>query len=208
MNSQTSLKKLEQSIFLETLRDGVIDIKIGCLLLIFSVAPLLSSRLGEFWSSAIFLPIWLAVFYGLSTIKRTQILPWIGKVEYGTYRKKRLKIINLVILTFNLVVFGFGLLTFFNIFEFQGWIPLSVLMLLGFSLAGFMIVSPRLYLYGILTAFAHLLGEYLYQKHGFPHHGFPATFGVLAGAFILTGLVMMLNIFRRYPLPKNEDLEW
>ena len=208
MNTPTNLKELERNIFRESVRDGVLDILIGCMLLIFVAAPLLSERLGDFWSSAIFLPFWLAVFWGMKTIKKTYLLPRMGQVNYSPSRKKRLKNINLVILIFNLVVFGLGLLAFFKFDQFQGWIPFSILMLLGFSLGGFMIESPRLYLYGILAALAPLIGEYLYRNHGASHHGFPITFGVLSGAFIITGLVFMLNIFRRYPLPDQKELEW
>jgi hypothetical protein len=181
---------------------------IGSILLMFVIAPLLSSRLGDFWSSAIFLPFWLAVYLGLRVIKKTQILPRIGKVEYSPYRKKRLKNINLVILVFNLVAFGLGLFAFFNSQIFQGWVPFTILMLVGFSLTGFMMESPRLYLYGILTASAPMIGEYLYRNHGFSHHGFPVTFGVLSATYILIGLFLMVSIFRRYPLPENKDLEW
>ena len=208
MNSQTNLKEFERKLFRETIRDGIIDIMIGCVLLMFVIAPLLSSTLGDFGASAIFLPFWMVIFVGLRAFRKAFILPRIGKVEYSPYRKKRLKNINLVILVFNLAAFGLGLLAFFNILKFQGWIPFSILLLLGFSLAGYMIESPRLYLYGILAALAPLIGEYLYKNHGFSHHGFPVTFGVLSGGFIVTGLVFMLNIFRRYPLPDKKDLEW
>ena len=208
MNNSTSLKKLERNLFRETIRDGSLDMQIGFILLIFVFAPLLSSSLGDFWSSAVFLPVWIAFFMGLRTFKKTHIQPRIGQIEFSPHRKKRLKNINLVILIFNLVAFGMGLLAFFNFQEFKGWLPLSILILIGFSLAGFMIESPRLYLYGILTALAPVVGEYLYQNHGISHHGFPLTFGVLAGGYILTGIVLMINVFRRYPLPSNEDLEW
>lgn len=208
MNFPTNLKELERNIFRESVRDGVLDILIGCMLLIFAIAPLLSARLGDFWSSAIFLPFWLAAYWGMRAVKKAYLLPRIGQVNYSSYRKKRLKNINLVILVFNLVVFGLGLIVFFRSDHLQGWIPLSIIMLLGFSLGGFMIESPRLYLYGVLTALAPIIGEYLYQNHGASHHGFPITFGVLSTAFIITGLVLMLSIFRRYPLPDQKDLEW
>jgi hypothetical protein len=174
----------------------------------FSIAPLLSSQLGDFWSSVIFLPFLLAIFAGLRIIKKSHIIPRVGKVEYSSFRKKRLKNINLVILVFNLVALGLGLVAFFNFQKFEGWVPFSILMLVGFSLAGFMIESPRLYIYGILTASEPMIGEYLYRNHGFSHHGFPVTFGVLSVTFIVIGLALMMNIFRRYPLPDKKDLEW
>ena len=208
MDSPTSLKKIERNMFRESVRDGVLDILIGCMLLIFAIAPLLSSRLGDFWSSAVFLPFWLAIFWGMKAFRKNYLLPRVGQVNYSSYRKKRLKNINIVILVFNLIAFGLGLLAFFRFDQFQGWVPFSILMLLGFSLGGFMIESPRLYLYGVLAALAPLVGEYLYANHGFSHHGFPVTFGVLSALFIITGLVLMMRIFRRYPLPDQKDLEW
>lgn len=208
MNSETSLKDLERNIFQETFRDGTIDIMIGCVLLMFVIAPLLSSTLGDFWSSAIFLPFWLAAYLGLRAIKKAYILPRLGQVEFSAYRKKRLRNINLVILVFNLAALGFGLLTHFGVLESHPWIPFSIMFLVGFSLVGFMVESPRLYLYGILTALAPYMGEYLYQNHGFSHHGIPVTFGVLSGTFILIGLVLMLSIFRRYPLSEKKDPAW
>ena len=208
MNSQISLKKLEHNLFQETIRDGTLDIQIGFILLIFVIAPLLSKSLGDFWSSAIFLPLWIVFFIGIKAFKKAYIQPRIGQIEFSPYRKKRLKNINLVILIFNLVALGLGILAFFNFQEFPGWLPLSILFLIGFSLGGYMIESPRLYLYGFLTALAPLAGEYLYKNHGFSHHGFPFIFGVLSTGFIFTGLVLMINIFRRYQLPEKEDLEW
>lgn len=208
MNTQTSLKKLERNLFQETIYDGTLDIQIGFILLIFVIGPLLSKSLGDFWSSAVFLPLWIVLFMGIKAFKKAYIQPRIGRIEFSPYRKKRLKKINLVILIFNLVALGLGMLAFFNFQEFPGWLPLSILFLIGFSLGGYMIESPRLYLYGFLTALAPLVGEYLYNNHGFSHHGFPFTFGVLSAGFILTGLVLMFNIFRRYQLPEKEDLEW
>jgi hypothetical protein len=194
--------------FRETVRDGVIDIMIGCFFLMFVFAPLLSVRIGDFWSSAIFLPFWLVIYLGLRFIRKNLILPRIGKIEFSDYRKKRLMNINLVFLVFNLIALGLGVVAYFNIDKFQGIIPFSILMLLGFSLGGYMIESPRLYIYGFLAMLAPLVGEYLWNNHGFSHHGFPVTFGVLAVGVIMTGLVLMLSIFRRYPLPEDKDLEW
>ena len=208
MNSQTSLKELERNLYRETVRDGVLDIMIGCILLMFVFAPLFSVKLGDFWSSAVFLPFWLVVHLGLKSIKKNYILPRTGKIEYSGFRKKRLKNINVVFLVFNLIALGLGLVAFFKIDQFQGSIPFSILMLLGFSLAGYMLESPRFYIYGVLAALAPLIGEYLWNNHGFSHHGFPVTFGVLSGGIILTCLVLMMNIFRRYPLPEEKDLEW
>ena len=110
IESQTSLKQLERNLFHETIRDGSIDLQIGFMLLIFVLAPLLSSSLGDFWSSAVFLPIWIVFSIGLRAFKKTYIQPRIGQIEFSPHRKKRLKSVNLSILVFNLVALGLGLL--------------------------------------------------------------------------------------------------
>lgn len=208
MAAQTSLKVLERKLFQASTQDGILEIQIGCLLLIFVIAPLLSPYLGDFWSSAVFLPFWALVMLITRTIRKKYLHPRLGQIEYGSYRRKRLRTVNIAILTINLAALGLGLVAFFLTDVFQGWIPLAVLLLIGFSLAGYLVESPRFYLYGLLGALAPLTGEYLYRQLGFSHHGFPFTFGVLSGLLILTGTIMMLAICRSYPLPDREDLEW
>lgn len=207
MTTPTSLKDLERRLFRASTQDGIIDIHIGCMLLIFSIAPLLSGTLGDFWSSAVFLPFWGLVYIGLRAFRKNHLHPRIGQVEFSAYRVKRLKHLNLVILVFNLAAFGLGILAFFDLLNLPGWLPLSILLLIGFSLGGYMLESPRFYLYGILSALTPFLGEYLYQNHGFSHHGFPVVFGALAGGIILWGLFLMRRVIQTYPLTDQEGLE-
>ena len=206
MNNQTSLKNLEREVFRTITKDGILDIQIGSVLLIFAIAPLLSNTLGDFWSSMVFLPFWGLIFLGLRIIRKSQLKPRIGQVEFGSYRVKRLKNLNLIILVFNLAAFALGLLAFFNVFNVPGGLPLSILLLIGFSLGGYMVESPRFYLYGIFSAITPLVGEYLYNNHGFSHHGFPVVFGILAGGMILYGVFRMITIIRDFPLPAGEEL--
>lgn len=207
MNNQTSLKNLERDVFRTMTQDGILDIQIGSVLLIFAIAPLLSNTLGDFWSSVVFLPFWGLIFLALRMIRNNQLKPRIGQVEFGPYRVKRLKNLNLIILVFNLAAFGLGLLAFFNVLVIPGGLPLSILLLIGFSLGGYMLESPRYYLYGVLSAIAPIIGEYLYNNHGFSHHGFPVVFGILAGGMILYGLYRMITVIRDFPLPGGEELE-
>ncbi|RLD02158.1 MAG: hypothetical protein DRI46_01410 [Chloroflexi bacterium] len=207
MTAPTSLKDLERKIFRASTQDGIIDIHIGCLLLMFSIAPLLSETMGDFWSSAVFLPFWGLVYLGLRALRKNHLQPRIGQIEFGAYRVKRLKHLNLVILVFNLAALGLGLLAFIGILNLPGWLPLSILLLIGFSLGGYMIENPRFYLYGVFSALTPFVGEYLYQNHGFSHHGWPVVFGVLAGGIILWGLFLMLRVIQTYPLTDQAGLE-
>ena len=211
MTAKTSLKEVERKLFQTSVQDGILDIQIGCVLLIFAVAPLLGVYLGDFWSSFVFLPFWIMILLGGRSLRKNYIQPRIGQIEYGSYRVRRLKNLNLALLIFNLAALGGGLVVFFRFQDFQGWLPplmLSILCLIGFSLAGYLVDSPRFFLYGILVALAPLVGEFLYRNYRFTHHGFPVTFGAISGGLILAGSVMLIRLFRKYPVPDAEDLEW
>lgn len=176
----------------------------------FVVAPPLSPYLGDFWSSLIFLPFWAVIYLGMREIRKIIIQPRVGVVEYGKYRKTRQKKLNLIILVFNLLVLVLGVLSFFNFADLPGWvhsIRLSAIILVSFSLAGYMLEFPRLYLYGILIALTPLFGELLYFTFHVPHHGFPITFGITSLLIILNGLSIFLRLLREYPATTHERLE-
>ena len=210
MSAQISLKDLEKNMFQKSFQDGLIDIQIGCVISMFAIAPLLSSYLGDFWSSAIFLPLWALIYLGVREIRKKIIHPRIGVVEYGKYRKTRQKKLNIVILVFNLLVLVLGVLSFFNFADLPAWIHpvrFSAVILIGFSLAGYMLEFPHLYLYGILIALAPLFGEFLYITFHVPHHGFPITFGITSVLIILNGLGIFLRLLKAHPVISQEGLE-
>jgi hypothetical protein len=78
---------------------------------------------------------------------------------------------------------------------------LGLILLVGFSLAAYLLDFRRLYLYGLLVWLAPLVGEWLYTNYQVPHHGFPITFGLVAAIMILTGLVLFVRLLRDNPLP-------
>ena len=78
---------------------------------------------------------------------------------------------------------------------------------MGFSLAGYMLEFPHLYLYGILIALAPLFGEFLYFTYHVPHHGFPITFGITSALIILNGLGIFFRLLKEHPDISPEGLE-
>ncbi|NOQ40411.1 MAG: hypothetical protein GQ562_08845 [Anaerolineales bacterium] len=210
MSAQISMKDLEKSIFQKSFQDGLIDIQIGCVVLMFAIAPLLSSFLGDFWSSMVFLPFWALIYLGVKEIRKKIIQPRVGVVEIGKFRKTRQKKLLFVILVFNLLALILGVLSFFNFADLPGWIHpvrFSAVILMGFSLAGYMLEFPHLYLYGILIALAPLFGEFLYFTYHVPHHGFPITFGITSALIILNGLGIFLRLLKAHPDISPEGLE-
>jgi hypothetical protein len=209
MANSPSLRILERDLFKASIQDGILDIQLGLLLLMFVLPIYLSPFLGDFWSSVVFLPAWFAVLIGFRVYRRSVVQPRVGKIQYGKYRTKRLKRFNIIILVVNLIALGIGILSFFQTKVLSGWAVsarFSIIMLIGFSLAGFMLEVPRIYVYGILIAAAPLMGEYLYQNHGFSHHGLPAVFGFLSASITITGLVILVRLLRKYPALDNVDI--
>jgi hypothetical protein len=209
MNNNTSLRDLERNMYRASIQDGILDIQIGCMLLIFVLPIYLGPKLGDFWSSVVFLPLWFLVIYGLRAYRKKVVQPRIGRIQYGTFRKKRLQRVNIIILIVNLIALILGLFSFIQFKELSGWVisaRFSIILLIGFSLAGYMLEIPRIYLYGILISAAPMIGEYLYQNLGFSHHGFPITFGFLSAVLVLTGLVILFRLLKKYPAQDHEDL--
>lgn len=209
MNTNNSLRDLERNMYRDSIQDGILDIQIGCMLLTFVLPIYLGPTLGDFWSSVVFLPLWLLVLFGLRAYRKKVIHPRVGKIQYGTYRKKRLKRMNIIILVINLIALILGFLSFVQFNQLPGWAHtarLSIVLLIGFSLAGYMLEIPRLYLYGVLISAALLVGEYLYKNFGFSHHGFPITFGFSSAVLVLTGLIILIRLLKKYPAQDKKEL--
>ena len=84
-------------------------------------------------------------------------------------------------------------------------IRFSVMMLVLFTAAGYMLDFSFLYVYGILIALALPVGEWLYQTAGFSHHGFPVVFGTLAGIMFARGLYKFITLVKETSLQVEEQ---
>jgi len=206
MNTPVSLKTAERKAFRTTLADGLWDIFIACFLLQFAIAPLFSATLGDFWSSAVFLPFWGLVYLAIWLVRKHVIQPRIGTVKFGTVRQNKLRRFTTIMLVINVLAFVLGLVVALVV-DLQdraqtGWLislALGIQVLVGFSMAGYLLDTPRFYLYGLMLLAAPPIGEWLYQEHGFTHHGYPVVFGFCAAVIILTGLVQFLRLLKNNP---------
>ncbi|MBN1148861.1 MAG: hypothetical protein JXA78_16485 [Anaerolineales bacterium] len=208
MSQQISLKEAERRVFTSTFQDGLWDVFLGCFPLQFAIAPLLSTFMGDFWSSAVFLPFWGLVYLAIWLLRRHLVAPRAGVVKFGPERIKRLRKFSLVMLVANVTVFLLGILVVLNFSALPGKIyPIlfGSFMLAGFSLAAYFLDFSRLYIYGLLIALSPLVGEWLYTFHGAAHHGFPITFGFTSIVMILTGLAVFVRFLRGNPVPAFEE---
>ena len=111
MQEQISLKQAEQKVFKTAVNDGLWDMLVGGFLLQFAVAPLLSTSLGDFWSSAVFIPFWGMLFLLIWLLRKYVVAPRIGTVKFGPARRRELSKFTIVMLIMNLIAFFAGLYT-------------------------------------------------------------------------------------------------
>ncbi|MDD5265299.1 MAG: hypothetical protein PHU43_10770, partial [Candidatus Bipolaricaulis sp.] len=132
------LKEAERRAFRLSHNDGLWDVLLGCFFLMFVGAPYLSSYLGDFWSSAVFLPFWGLVFAGLVAIRRRVVIPRVGVARFGEHRKAKLRVFSLAMLVVNAALLILGLLAATGVLKIGSPVVplvLGLVLLAGFSVA-------------------------------------------------------------------------
>ena len=209
MQSPVSLKSAERKAFQSTFADGLWDVFIGFFALEFAIAPLLSKSLGDFWSSAVFLPVFGVVYLAIWLIRKYVVMPRIGTVSFGKTRRQKLQRFSMIMLIANIVMFVLGIIVALNFRRLPGFGIASFLglsMLVMCSAAAYVLDYTRLYIYGLMLFVAAPVGEWLYTNHGASHHGYPIVFGFSAGVMILTGLVLFIRLLKENPRVDEESI--
>ena len=207
MTQKISLKEAERKVFRATFQDGLWDIFIGCVVLQFAIAPLLSSRLGDFWSSSVFLPFWALVFGVVWLVRKSVVVPRLGSVKFGPARKTQLTKFTALMVVINLIAFIIGLFFAMRFDVSSGLLYMAAfgfIVLVLSSVAAYYLECPRLFIYGLLFVLSLIIGEWLYAYFRVTHHGFPITFGITAGIIMITGIVLFMRLLRHYPIPVIE----
>jgi hypothetical protein len=204
MSHQISLKEAERKVFRATYNDGLWDIFLGCFFLMFAIAPYLSSSLGDFLSTLVFLPFWGLVYLVIWLLRKYVVTPRVGSVKYGRARKTKLVKFSVVMLIVNVIAFILGLIAAMNFGRIPGQmftVIFGLILLIGFSIAAYFLDFNRLYIYGLLVGLSPLIGEWLWSQGYVTHHGFPVTFGITTGIMIFVGLVVFVRLLRDNPVP-------
>lgn len=212
MSESINLKEADRKIYSASINNGLVDIFISCVVLMLAVGPFLSVYLGDFWTSAIFLPLWGVVYMILLWIQKNLIKPRAGVVKYGPMRRKKLTLFTGIMVVLNVLFMILGMVAFFSFRpDNPSWtIPFafSAMLLVSFSLAGYFLDVTRFYVYGTMLAGGFFVGEWLYQSYGVSHHGFPIVFGISAVIIFLTGLFKLRKFLKDNPLPDEETMHW
>jgi hypothetical protein len=202
MMTTDDLKAAERRVFRTAVDHGLWDVFLASMVAMLAIAPLLSETMGDFWSSAVFLPVYAGVYLAIRLIREHVVVPRVGLVQFGSYRKNRLRRFTVVMLTFNVVALVLGIIAAIAVQRGMGvpFIPIvfALIVLVGFSLAAYFLEIPRVFLYGVLLAVASLIGEWLFRRGYVSHHGYPVAAGVSAGVIAAIGLIKFALLIRRH----------
>jgi hypothetical protein len=210
--TEQDLKALEQRTFRTVTDDGLWDVVIAGLFAMFAIAPLLSETLGDYWSAAVFVPIWLVAYLVIRVVRHRIIVPRVGTVRFGADRQQRLRRLGIVMMVVNVIGAGLGVVALIGVQ--LDWLdlgngsiayPLGLAMvaLIGLSGAAAVTGIHRYYLYGLMLAIATLVGEWLWREDLATHHGYPIAFGAASAIIFTTGIVRFTTIVRNHPLPDH-----
>lgn len=206
MEQQIDLKQLERKAWTSFHADGLWDIFLGCIVLMFALAPFLNRiGLGDFWSSAVFVPFWAVIFAFVVLLRKRVVLPRIGLVSFGQARRKRLAKFNILIFIALSISLILGIISLGDSMA-QAWVHnlrFMAIVLICFGLAAYFLGFARMYIYGLLVAMSIPIGEWLYLNAGIPYHGYPVTFGITAAVLIITGVVLFLRLLMKNPRPQE-----
>jgi len=139
-------------------------------------------------------------------IRKHVVAPRVGVVKLGPVHKGKLVRFNVVLLVVNVAALALGIFVALRS-TVQGQVVALVfglILLTGFTVAGYLLGFRRLYVYGLLVWLSPIAGGWLYTNHGVPHHGYAITFGITAGIMIVTGLAILARLLRDNPLPAQQ----
>ncbi len=196
------LKSFERKAYRSTYADGLWDVMLGSVVLLFALAPLLSEKLGDFWSSMIFLPFWGLIYLIIRLLRKNIVAPRLGIVTFGRERQQKIKKTTRIMLFANILILMIGIIAAVATGFFPPQWPIiifSVIILLLFYIAAYLLDYPRLYFYGTLLFAAPLVGEWLYTNYGIAHHGFPLVFGISAGLILSIGGIQFFRMLTIAP---------
>jgi hypothetical protein len=207
MNDRISLKELERKAFRSTHQDGLWDLFLGGLLLLFGLGQLLerAAGLSEKVVIAIYMLLMLILVGAFTLLKRKVTLPRIGRAKFGLNRRIRVLKVNLVLAAsvgLGLVVF---LLTASGVLPGASRLSVPALFLVNcvivFSAMGYYLDLSRLYLYGWFYGLSIFLSEWLR-----PVTTYPLFLAVLpfVAVMVTIGGVLFVRFRRDYPLTEPE----
>ena len=216
MSQLFKLKKAERKIYqLAIFQDGIWDMQIGGMIILFSFYPITRRLLGVGWNTFLILGLLAVVLVIGATLKRTVSNPRMGLVKFGQKQKSRLRTTHLIILAIFLASSALAIALIMQAFRGPNWgsnVPewlqtLDMDILFGlvvvaiFSLLSGVFRMWRPFIYGLLLGSSLVASGALTVYHG-PEFKYP--FAIAGGIILAIGLGLLLRFMRTYPIPTEE----
>ena len=193
MNNKINLKEIERKAYTSYHQDGVIDVTIAFVTLIFSVI-----MLGDMpWLCGITGILAISLYAGF---KKLLTVPRIGYVKFPQQRAQRMTAVAVALGVLSFVAGTVALIQTMN----QGtpdWLVLLIenyMLTIGtavaalFMFAGYAFKTKRIYAYALLTLVMFFAGHFIY----FPLYYYLTALGSL---ILACGLFLMIRFVRKYP---------
>jgi hypothetical protein len=205
----------ERKIFqLSIFQDGIWDMQIGGMILLFSFYPLTRRLLGPGWNLVLIFSLLAILLIIGAALKRTVSAPRMGLVKYGKNQKSKLLTMRLIVFSIFLVTSALAIVLIMQIFR-PNWGPNTPewLHLLGmdivfglFAVAIFSVLSGvfrmwRPIIYGLLLG-SSIVATAALTVYGGPEFNYP--FAISGSIILLIGLGLLLRFVRTYQIPAEE----
>ena len=209
-------KNAERKIFrLAIFQDGIWDMQIGGMIMLFSFYPVTRRLLGPGWNLALIFSLLAILLVIGATLKRTVSNPRMGLVKYGKSQKSKLLTMRLIIFGIFLVTSVLAIALILQVFRGPNWGPntpewlklldmdivFSLFVVAIFSLVSGVFQMWRPFIYGLLLGGSLVASGALTVYHG-PEFQYP--FAIAGGIIVVIGLGLLLRFVRTYQIPAEE----
>ena len=208
-------KKAERKIYqLAIFQDGIWDIQIGGMLMLFSFYPITRRLLGVGWNIFLILGLLAVLLIVGATLKRTVSTPRMGLVKFGQKQKSKLLTMRLIIFAIFLASSALAIALIVKAFQGPNWGPntpewlqmldmdivFGLVVVAIFSLVSAVFRMWRPFIYGLLWG-ASLVASGALTVYGGPEFNYP--FAIAGGIILVIGLGLLLRFVRTYPIPSE-----
>lgn len=198
MEEKINLKQLEKNTAAGIFQTGLVEIEIGLILIVSSLA-MIYDDISYYLNIMYIVPI---VFIVLAT--KYIANPRMGIVKFARRRVRRNRLMGIIITTFlvmmvTLTIFG----NTNTIAEFINprWIIIGIIFFICIAIAYFMNFD-RMYIYAFLLAGAFNLSEEIRENPGtISEGGYAYLFTSIV--LIVIGVVYLIKFLKKYPLPEK-----
>ena len=199
MEPKINLKQLEKNTAAGIFQTGIVDIGIGMVFIVASLAMIFDDI--SYYLDILFI---VPVVFILLAVKYIAN-PRMGIVKPARRRVKKNRILSIVITTFLLIMISltiFGKTNTIDEFINPRWIISGIIFSICIAIAYFMNFD-RMYIYAFLVAGAFNLSEEIRESPGIISDGGYAYL-LASMVLILIGCVYLIKFLKKYPLPEKE----